>query len=451
MEMGSESVNAVKNSEMMNSPRSGEKLVVSKMVSPNTNVRFVHIGIGQGGCKISSVLSSLMPGSPFQIAINTSLQDLNQVNIPDNHKFMIGGSHANGAGQNRNRAKKYFKDYVAENSENADQQFNAIQTFLGMYEEVLFHPTIQTIIIVSFTSDGGSGSGLGPMFVTHLTNRVNSAESFIFGGAEHVIDDMTNKVPRPVVVGLTPKCDINSGLPSLLNNIECFSEIESAITKLRVGNYFIADNNIDPATGYKTTEEMYNMVNTRIVVPLLKFLGIEMNSSIKCLDLQDKINILRIAGCSSFVSLTDENLFQYVVPSGQSVLHVVPILKYESGEEGEQIEAKAKAAIKKMNITAFNVKNIFFDPVEAGFNGIDVIAKDLFNTSMIGLFGFSSLSTIVEDLRERKDRLVNENEKKLNVVKENSSGFSTMKEDQADFSNRFTSGIASDDAINDLF
>ena len=70
---------------------------------------------------------------------------------------------------------------------------------------------------------------------------------------------------------------------------------------------------------------------------------------------------------------------------------------------------------------------------------------------MIGLFGFSSLSTIVEDLRERKDRLVNENEKKLNVVKENSSGFSTMKEDQADFSNRFTSGIASDDAINDLF
>ena len=190
--------------------------------------RFVIISAGQGGGNIGYTLKSVLPNNPFMIATNTSSDDLNQLNLPDEQKFKIGGRNVNGAGKNRNLAKNNFKTFQATNLQ-TEQKMGLLDTFIGMYEEVLFHPFQQTVVIVTFSPDGGTGSGLGPMLTTALTNYVNTAKSFYYGGKEYQIDDITNSIPRPVVIGLTPKCSLESGAGNHQNTIECFVDIQKQL------------------------------------------------------------------------------------------------------------------------------------------------------------------------------------------------------------------------------
>ena len=175
-----------------------QKPVVAKKASKN-KVRFVILTNGQGGARIGALLAASLPNNPYMIAINTSDQDLERTKLPDAQCFKIGGENADGAGKNRNRAKMYFKKFTSSAADG--KTMDAIQTIIGYYEEVFFHPSEQTIIISVFSSDGGTGSGLGPMLTASLTNYVNSVKSFHIGNNEFVIDDVTNEVPRPVVIG----------------------------------------------------------------------------------------------------------------------------------------------------------------------------------------------------------------------------------------------------------
>src|SRR5574344_503301 len=110
-----------------------------------SNVRFVVIGEGQGGSSIASVLKATLPNS-VMIAVNTSSQDMDQLNIPNEFKFKIGGERANGAGKNRALAKHYFDNFEATNTVTGEK-VSAIDSFMGYYENIFFHPTMQTIII----------------------------------------------------------------------------------------------------------------------------------------------------------------------------------------------------------------------------------------------------------------------------------------------------------------
>lgn len=408
------------------------------------NVRFVIVSEGQGGASIGSVLKASLPNS-VMIAVNTSDQDLDQLDLPDDFKFKIGGESANGAGKNRNKAKEYFKNFAATNSQDGSK-LGAVETFVGYYEELLFHPTIQTIIIVCFSSDGGTGSGLGPMMVASLTNYVNSVKSFNYKDNEFFIDDVTNVIPRPVVVGLTPKCALSAGATNLQNTIECFLDIQKSIDA-GIGHYFIADNNLPEDVQYDSTTEMYRIINARIATPLIKFLGIEMNSSIKCMDLQDKINTLRISGCSSFVSLTNENIYQYVEPKGQSVTRTVMMLKDSSNVGNE--EKAADYLIKSLDVSSVDVTPVFFDLNKVGLK--NDVPRDLLEVSMIGFFGFRSLNAVVEDLRDNLHRIQVANDKKKNTIFTNSVGFSSIKEDAKNLDSRFGTNVIDQKSVMDLF
>ena len=407
------------------------KPVVTKSVR-NSDVNFVLISIGQGGWKIARTLVDCLPNNPFPIAINTSNQDLDLTDLPDNQRFKIGGVRANGAGQNRNRAKLYYKNFSAENTYN--QEMDVLKTFISLYEEVLFNPVKQNIIIVSFTSD------------------VNSVQNFVFDGKTYEIDDATNFVPRPVVIGLCPKCRINEGSGKLENNIECFLDIQKAIDR-KIGHFFIADNNLDAAVKYSNTDEMYKIINTRIAAPLLKFLGIELNSDIKCMDLQDKINALRISGASSFVSVEPKGLFQYCVPHGQSVTRVISMLKYDPSDPDSQsaIEKKASDILKEIDVISLDNTNVFFEIDRSSLDGIDSVTKELLETSMLALIGYNSLGSIIEDLRYQSHKTIEANDKKHQIIKENSTGFDSIEKDSKELADRFGTRTMDQDAINDIF
>lgn len=420
--------------------------VVAKRASKN-NVRFVIITNGQGGARIGNLLTASLPNNPYMIAINTSDQDLNMLNLPDSQKFKIGGENADGAGKNRNRAKAYFKNFASVNV-HGDKHMDVISTFIGYYEEVLFHPTEQTVIITVFSSDGGTGSGLGPMITATLTNYVNSVKSFNFGGKIFEIDDITNEVPRPVVIGLTPRCAVNSGASNLQNTIECFLDIQKSVDA-GIGHFFVADNNLPEDVKYSNTDEMYKIINARIVAPFVKFFGIEMNSDIKCMDLQDKINTLRMSGCSAFTTNTKVNQFNYALPKGQSVLRTVQMLRHDVDDLSKEEQA-AKNLVNQLDIMSVDTTSVFFNVADSGINS-DKVTQDLINASMIGFFGFKSLNAVVEDLRDNLHRTQVANDKKYNVVKEHSSGFNSVANDAAELADKFGSKTMDQSSLVDLF
>ena len=418
-----------------------EKPVISQ-VKARQKIRFVLISQGQGGANIASVLRQCLPNNPYWIAVNTSQQDLDQTGLPDEQQFVIGGKNANGAGKLRNIAKQYYNDFKMELN---GKQLDALQSFVYLYEEKLFHPEIQTVIIDLFSADGGTGSGIGPKFTTFLSNYINKAASFTYGGQTFNIDEF-NTVPRPVIFGLTPKCLLSGGEMNIRNTIECFVDMQIA-GENGLANFFIADNNLPSSVQFKNSEEMYRIINARIAIPLMKFLGIEMNSSIKCMDLQDKINTLRIPGFSSFVSVSAENKFQYVVPRGQSCKRVIEMIRYT--EDGSE-ERAAKQLLQNYDIMCRDVMPVFFEPEKMSIEA-DVVSKDLVEESMIGLFGFGSLNAVVEDLRANLHRIQESNEKKADIIKSESSGFSSVKEDASNIDAAFGVTTMSNDQLKNLF
>lgn len=420
---------------------------IADVAKSKDKMRFVIIAMGQGGGRLGMTLAGVLPNNPVLLAVNTSDQDLAQIPIPEEYKFKIGGELADGAGKNRNRAKAYFKNFAATNVYGKNTTMDALQTFIAYYEEVLFHPTEQTIIMTVFSSDGGTGSGLGPMFTTSLANYMNTCKSFRIGEHEFPIDDVTNEIPRPVVIGLTPKCQISSGVTNLQNNIECFLDIQKAIDA-GIGNFFILDNNLPSNIKYSNTEEMFEIINARAAAPWVKFFGVEMNSSLKCMDLQDKINTLRISGCSSFTSLHKENQFNYVIPRGQSVTRTVKMLRND-GDLGTE-EKNANNMISSIDVTSVDVTPIFFEVEKSGI-ATNKMTEDLVGCSMIGFFGFKSLNAIVEDLKENLHRTQVANDKKAAVVKEHSTGFSTVAADAAELAARFEPKAMDQSSVVDLF
>ena len=111
-----------------------------------------------------------------------------------------------------------------------------------------------------------------------------------------------------------------------------------------------SDNTLPSNVKYESTKEMYDIINARIAAPLLKFLGVEMNSSIKCMDMQDKINTLRIHGCSGFMSLDQQNKFQFVIPEGQYATRIINMLNYDETNLGE--EEKAEETIRRYGMSS---------------------------------------------------------------------------------------------------
>ena len=423
-----ENENSVATGTVSETAKPKSEPVISQAI-PRQKIRFVIVTEGQGGANVGAILKECLPNNPYMIAINTSQQDLDQTGLPNEQTFVIGSG---GAGKDRDKAKQDYKDYAE------SHQSTVLKEFISYYEEKLFHPETQTIILSVFSSDGGTGSGIGPEFTKRLGNYVNTTQGFRYGDKTYQITD-TGKIPRPVAVGLTMKCSRTSGEMNLNNTIGCFADVQEAGKYV---NIFIADNNLPSNVEYESSEDMYRIINSRIVIPLMKFLGIEMNSSLKCMDLQDKIKTLRIPGFSSFISVSNEQKFQYVIPRGQSCKRVVEMLKFT--EDGSE-ERAAKQILQNYDIMSRDMMKVFFEPEKISINNLSSISKDIVDLSMIGLFGYESLSAVVEDLRANLHRIQESNVKKAEIIKSESTGFASIKEDNEAIHDAFSPATLLDD------
>jgi hypothetical protein len=147
------------------------------------------------------------------------------------------------------------------------------------------------------------------------------------------------------------------------------------------------------------------------------------------------------------VSLTNENIYQYVEPKGQSVTRTVMMLKDSSNVGNE--EKAADYLIKSLDVSSVDVTPVFFDLDKVGLK--NDVPRDLLEVSMIGFFGFRSLNAVVEDLRDNLHRIQVANDKKKNTIFTNSVGFSSIKEDAKNLDSRFGTNVIDQKSVMDLF
>ena len=109
----------------------------------------LFIGIGQCGSNIAYEMKQ----KGFQtFYINSTNDDVDLLDIPDNLKYHIPG--ATGCGRNREKALNYTKEHF----ENID---NIINTKFPMFKH----------IFICFSTGGGTGSGISPVLLSILSKK----------------------------------------------------------------------------------------------------------------------------------------------------------------------------------------------------------------------------------------------------------------------------------------
>ena len=112
-------------------------------------------------------------------------------------------------------------------------------------------------------------------------------------------------------------------------------------------------------------------------------------------------------------------------------------------------EKAAKNMMSSIDVMSLDTTSSFFDMDETKLN-IDSVAKELISASMIGFFGYKSVSAIVEDLRDNERRLKAATQKKHTVMQEQSNGFSTVQRDAEELDDTFNAKVVNHQDLMDL-
>lgn len=168
-----------------------------RKIKPLMSSSVAFVGVGQAGGNIAKEFKDLGYTTYY---INTSAVDLQTIDADKNYKYQV--PMAQGCSKNRDLAKKYTKEYY-------DTIVGQVKSKLGNFSHIFF----------CFSMGGGTGSGITPMLVNSLVNKIPDIS---FG-----------------IIAAIPELSESSKMKH--NAMSCFTEIEGIIG---LGNiYFIANEN----------------------------------------------------------------------------------------------------------------------------------------------------------------------------------------------------------------
>lgn len=220
------------------------------------------IGLGQGGSSVANLFASLDVPT---IAINYSEKDLDTCQNIKNKLKLIGSE---GVGKNRKLAVELLHDNW--------------ETALNTIKQRFSQPSIKLILII-FSTGGGSGSGIAPMI------------------SELVINELHDKTV--VLVPILPSN--NESTVSLINTQNCLSEIsqiEAAILPI--------DNSKKSISNKSTLYKQINTEFVQMIMELVKTTTLE--SPYSNLDQKDLLTILSTKGFMS-IGQTQLNILSHPV------------------------------------------------------------------------------------------------------------------------------------------
>lgn len=147
-----------KDSEIMNMINDSEKSNTSNPFAEQTDDNDGHrnllvIGCGDGGCNIASAIGQEIPDSLI-IAYNTSVRNMNSIRAD----IKLVPEKEDGSGKSRDYSKEVFK--------------YAHNDLLNAVKKILEGTEIEYIIVTT-TTDGGTGSGMSPIAAKLIADNVD--------------------------------------------------------------------------------------------------------------------------------------------------------------------------------------------------------------------------------------------------------------------------------------
>lgn len=227
------------------------------------------IGLGQAGSNIAEEASKhgFLTG-----AINYSQRDLDSVNVK--HKLRLLGSE--GVGKKRNEAIELFQD-----------QWETALSFIRDYF------SNSKVIIFTFSTSGGSGSGISPI----------------------LLEVCQNSLPDTVFVAMPIIPEITESQTSQINCLNTFSEL----SKLDIAVFPIDNQQIRNTHGLAGKNKIFEITNQSAISHLSKLVSYTTKHSKNGnFDEKDLITILNTPGIATIAECDIATLSSVMSPQGVS-------------------------------------------------------------------------------------------------------------------------------------
>lgn len=251
------------------------KIVAKK----DRSIEFGIIGTGQAGSKLAASFNKFGYNA---IAINTAMQDLKHIDLPDSNKLLIQSGALGGSAKELSiglDAAQNHKGEIAQliNDKLSTSQVNILCSSLG----------------------GGSGAG-----------------------STEVMIDVLTEIGKPVIVmAVLPMSNEDAQTKS--NSIETLSKLAAFTREKKIANLIVVDN-AKIETIYQDINQMefYDVANKAIVEPLDAFNTLSaMSSSVKALDSTELAKILLDGEALSVYGQFDVNNFEEDTAIAEAVIN----------------------------------------------------------------------------------------------------------------------------------
>lgn len=381
----------------------------------NNGIDVLTIGLGQAGGKMAYAIKKYCTTSDKNtIVINMSSKDLNAMEIPDSMKMKIGKYE--GAGQNRDLSKSLFKDKV---------EGDYFASFLETYGNILFKEN--RVIIVPFSTSGGTGSGIGPWFIARLTKHISSYQGTIMrqmGDGTLTPVEISPRM-RPIVIGMAILPSLKSnveGVKALQNTLEALKELNTLVENKAISLMLVDNDNSDLSMD-KDIAGLYADVNDRIAKTIYRFFKIFGESDIKSLDLSDRLNALALPGFTTLYTMNGSqfNKNPFLLPENANFKRLLAELPEENTVE---ITNKLEALLKS-RILKYADSRIGFIRTNIAIPENKLTEDETYRPIAL-LSGLDSISKITEPYARRLESLLEKQETMTRTIQETGTGFENI-------------------------
>ena len=356
-------------------------------------IKILPIGIGQGGSKLTQTIGIKNDCKSSCVYINTSTSDIDGLELTGNEvtrTISIGArkgdykkdaegnvltdaagnpipiEEIDGAGKDRKVSYEYFKMHVTD--------------YVDQLKKYLFEEA-HDIIFLSFSTAGGTGSGIGPK-LTKVLSSIN------------VLDEVERKTgKRPIVFGVAELPELDSskeGSISYENTLEALDEINDIINPKDGGQplaRFIFVNNSYNKSKFSIHSEQLKGVNDSVSDIIKRYTTSFGVSRKGILDRSDRLNAMKVMGIHAFMTFDGNgNRVEspFVIPDGERVKRCC----YEVPENAETIVSKVIAST-----------GCGYDDIVHGFYESETM------NPIIAFHGFRNVSKIAEQYDKRLKQL----------------------------------------------
>lgn len=339
------------------------------------------IGVGQGGTSMASdFMKYIGMKSDHTLSINLSAADLTGAKfIPEQNRLLLDPNMF-GAGKNRDISKPYAtikKDFIFEKVSN---------TLKGE----------TNLNFVFFSTDGGTGSGLGP-----ILTALFESDSF----------PKANGKPT-LFIGVPILPDMNAGEDGLKNTIEALKEI-SAISANKVGRFILVDNNIE--SGINDDVKRWSSINEKVCIFLKRYLFTSYLSSVLNLDFEDRYKAISVSGCHAFATFNPSE----VIPSSPFVLPEGALVKKLACEVPEGTSDAVTQLIT-------NIGCQIDEPGMRGYYPVDTEGA----IPIVHFAGFSNLAKVTEKYQNWFNQIKQKSIAQQKVDSTKGTGFDSLNENK---------------------